>query len=101
VNNYYLVHRIKWPAMLVVVGITALLDEYNLISYSHSWPLYLIVLGVLTLAERAMLAQLPPPGYPYQQQWPQAQGVPMSNQPSYPPAPASTSIVPVRDEERR
>lgn len=100
-NSYYFVHRIKWPAMLVVVGITALLDEYNLISYSHSWPLYLIVLGVLTLAERAMMAQqVPPPNYAYQQQpWPQ--GPPMSGQPPYPPAPASTSIVPVPDEDRR
>jgi hypothetical protein len=101
-NSYYFIHRIKWPAMLVVVGITALLDEYNLISYSHSWPLYLIVLGVLTLAERAMAAQqVPPADYPYPQPWPPVQGAPMPGQQPYPPAPASTAIVPVQDEERR
>jgi hypothetical protein len=107
-NSYYFVHRIKWPAMLVVVGITALLDEYNIISYSHSWPLYLIVLGLLTLAERAMLAQLPPANYPYQQPWSGApapgyapSGYPpagYSGQPPQPPStPVSTSIVPVPD----
>jgi Domain of unknown function (DUF5668) len=57
-NSYLWIHRIKGPAMLVVFGITALLDEWDIISYHRSWPLYLIVLGVLQLAERAAWSQL-------------------------------------------
>jgi hypothetical protein len=63
-NPYLFIHRIKWPAMLLVFGITALLDEFDILDYARSWPLYLIVLGVLLLAERAMLSQIPPPAYP-------------------------------------
>jgi hypothetical protein len=56
-NSYLWIHRIKGPAMLLVFGITALLDEWDIISYSHSWPLYLIAFGILQLAERAAWAQ--------------------------------------------
>ena len=56
-NPYLFIHRIKGPAMLLVFGVTALLHEWDIISYGRSWPLYLIVLGVLQLAERAALAQ--------------------------------------------
>jgi hypothetical protein len=83
VNSYIFLHRIKGPAMLLVFGITALLNEWDILSYGRSWPLYLIVFGVLQLAERAALIQ-----------WQQSQatqqayaGVP----PSAPP-PASTSL---------
>jgi hypothetical protein len=73
VNSYLWIHRIKGPAMLLVFGITALLDEWDIISYGKSWPLYLIVFGVLQLAERAawtqyqqaMAAQYDPQGAPY------------------------------------
>jgi hypothetical protein len=60
-NPYIFIHRIKGPAMLLVFGITALLNEWDILSFGRSWPLYLIVLGVLQLAERAAWAQ-------YQQQ---------------------------------
>jgi len=91
-NPYLFIHRIKWPAMLLVFGITALLDEYDVISYGRSWPLYLIVFGVLMLAERAFIAQMqPPPAYP------------AGTAPTTPTTP--TSIVPVQEpmpgEERR
>jgi hypothetical protein len=107
-NQYYFVHRIKWPAMLVVFGITALLNEYHVLSFGHSWPLYLIAFGLLTLAERAILAQMPPPEYSYQQPWSGAPGSPMPGtpaagypgQPQSPYTPTSTSIVPVPDKER-
>jgi hypothetical protein len=56
-NSYLWLHRIKGPAMLLVFGITALLNEWDIISYGRSWPLYLIVLGVLQLAERAAWSQ--------------------------------------------
>jgi hypothetical protein len=63
-NPYLFVHRIKWPSILLVFGITALLDEFDVLPYGKSWPLYLIVLGVLLLAERALLSQIQPPAYP-------------------------------------
>ena len=56
-NPYLLIHRIKGPAMLLVFGVTALLNEWDIISFGKSWPLYLIVLGVLQLAERAAWSQ--------------------------------------------
>jgi Domain of unknown function (DUF5668) len=56
-NPYLFIHRIKGPSMLLVFGVTALLNEWDIVSYGRSWPLYLIVLGVLQLAERAALAQ--------------------------------------------
>ena len=70
-NSYLWIHRIKGPAMLLVFGITALLNEWDIISYGKSWPLYLIVFGVLQLAERAawsqvqMQGQMDPQGQPY------------------------------------
>ena len=90
-NPYMFIHRIKGPAMLLVFGITALLNEWDILSFGRSWPLYLIVLGVLQLAERAAWSQ-------YQQQYvaPYAaagagpvpdQGAPASG------APPSSSIV--------
>jgi hypothetical protein len=90
-NPYLLIHRIKWPAMLLVFGVTALLDEWNLISYGKSWPLYLIVLGVLQLAERAAWSQW------QQQQYAQgqyaAQGPPAGVGPAGNTPPASSSLV--------
>jgi Domain of unknown function (DUF5668) len=56
-NPYLFIHRIKGPAMLLVFGVTALLNEWDIISFGRSWPLYLIVLGVLQLAERAAWSQ--------------------------------------------
>jgi len=56
-NPYIFIHRIKGPAMLLVFGITALLNEWDIITFGRSWPLYLIVLGVLQLAERAAWSQ--------------------------------------------
>ena len=64
-NPYLFIHRIKGPAMLLVFGITALLNEWDILTFGKSWPLYLIVLGVLQLAERAAWSQ-------YQQQYVQA-----------------------------
>ena len=57
-NRYLFLHRIKGPVMLLVFGVTALLDQWDVLSYGKSWPLYLIVLGVLQLAERAAWSQM-------------------------------------------
>lgn len=89
-NPYLFIHRIKWPAMLLVFGITALLDEFDVISYGRSWPLYLIVFGVLMLAERTFIAQMPPPVYPQTG----------ATTPPAPQATSTTSIVSVQEERR-
>lgn len=65
-NRYIFLHRIKGPVIILTFGVTALLDQWNILSFGQSWPLYLIVLGVLQLAERAAWtqAQMPPAPYP-------------------------------------
>jgi hypothetical protein len=94
-NSYLWIHRIKGPAMLLVFGITALLNEWDIISYGKSWPLYLIVLGVLQLAERAAWSQvqqdqyaqyMAQQGQPYGAAPGQAAGVPYPGSP-YPGSP--------------
>jgi hypothetical protein len=70
-NKYIMIRRLRWPAILLLAGIVALLDQMGAID--HFWhlfiPLLLILLGVMLLAERAALAAeggYPPyPGAPY------------------------------------
>lgn len=83
-NTYLWIHRAKGPAMLVIFGITALLNEWDLISFGHSWPLYLIALGLFQLAERAAWSQAQAQGagvYPD----PATYGAPYAGAPGYPP----------------
>jgi hypothetical protein len=107
-NRYIMLRRLRWPAILMLVGVVALLDEMNVID--HFWrlfiPLLLILLGVMMLAERAMLAAdggfppYPDPSYggaPYA-----GAGDPLSAaQASGTSGATSTAIVPARttDEE--
>jgi hypothetical protein len=58
VNRYILIHRLRGPAILLLIGVLALLHTSGVIhSFWHLfWPLLLILLGVLLLAERAALA---------------------------------------------
>jgi hypothetical protein len=107
-SRYLIVCRLRWPALLLLTGVIALLDEMDLLSWGRAWPLYLILLGVLALAERAALAtEPPPPAYPY------AAGYPAGYAPGYPPPagayagpqappeaapPAPTGIVPSHTE---
>jgi hypothetical protein len=110
-SRYYIIHRLRWPALLLLTGVIALLDQANILSWGRAWPLYLILFGVMALAERATLAtEAPPPGtYPYNM------GYPPSGYPGYAPqvgvypqgaapvAPAatettSTSIVPAHED---
>jgi hypothetical protein len=99
-NPYIFIHRIKGPAMLLVFGITALLNEWDLISFGRSWPLYLIVFGVLQLAERAAWSQ-------WHQQYAQGPYAAQGGAPGGPDAPpASSSLVvsppsPPSDPDRR
>lgn len=57
-NRYFLVHRLRGPAILLLIGVLALLHTSGLIhNFWHLfWPLLLILIGVLLLAERAALA---------------------------------------------
>ncbi|HEX5236504.1 MAG TPA: hypothetical protein VFW25_14390 [Silvibacterium sp.] len=97
-NRYLLLHRIKAPVMLVVFGITAMLDQWGILPYHESWPLYLIAWGSLQLAERAAWTQLQRPA-PYAAQ-PGSWGGPASAASAPPPGSAPTAITPP-DEGRR
>jgi Domain of unknown function (DUF5668) len=100
-NRYILIRRLRAPAILLLIGVIALLHQMGVID--HFWhylvPLILILLGVLLLLERAVLATdgdlasgypgAPYPGSPYP-------GAPYPGAPGAPPTttPGSTSIVP-------
>ena len=56
-KTWLLIRRLRGPAFLLLVGITALLNQWDILSFSRSWPLYLILFGVMSLAERAALSQ--------------------------------------------
>jgi len=65
-NRYLIISRLRWPALLLLTGVIALLSQMHVLSWGHAWPLYLILLGVLALAERAALASDPSAAnYPY------------------------------------
>jgi hypothetical protein len=59
-NAWLLIRRLRGPAFLIMVGITALLNQWGVLSFARSWPLYLILAGVIGLAERAALAGASP-----------------------------------------
>ena len=92
--TWLMIRRLRGPAFLLLFGVTALLHEWRILSFSQSWPLYLVLLGVLALAERAAFSapdpsQIPPQYPPY--------GYPQQTTPSgwqTPPASPGSSIVP-------
>ncbi len=104
-NRYFLIRRLRWPAILMLIGVIALLHEMGVIE--HFWnlfiPLFLILLGVLLLAERALLASeggyAPYAGAPYAgAPYPGAID-PATGQPVAPQQPVTeTSIVPARTQ---
>jgi hypothetical protein len=55
-NAWLLIRKLRGPAFLIMVGITALLNQWGVLSFARSWPLYLILAGVIGLLERAALA---------------------------------------------
>lgn len=63
-NHYILIHRLTGPAILLLLGIVALLSESHVVHFSIFVPLLLILLGVLKLAERMALAGWVYPGGP-------------------------------------
>jgi hypothetical protein len=66
-NQYFFIRRLRGPAVLLLLGILALLHNWGIINglWHLFWPLLLILIGVLMLAERAALAA--EEGYPL---WP-------------------------------
>lgn len=97
-NRYMLIHRLTGPAILLLLGIVALLAEAHLVHFFGVFvPLLLILLGVLKLVERLALseADYPGPGAPppYGAPYPPPYG-----QPTYPPpGEAPAPIVPSHD----
>jgi hypothetical protein len=93
-NRYILIRRLMGPAILLLIGVLALLHQADVISsfWHLFWPLLLILIGVLKLAERAALANEPYPEVPYEgyQPYPGA----YAGAPAQPPPATGTSIVP-------
>jgi hypothetical protein len=95
-ERWLLIRRLRWPAVLLLFGVTALLHEWRILSFGQSWPLYLVLFGVLALAERAAFEAPDPshtPQYP-----PYAGGYPPQQPPpsgwQTPPSSPGTGIVP-------
>jgi len=68
-NRYIMIRRLRGPAVLLLIGVMALLAQADILGWGQSWPLILILIGLLLLAERAALAAggyPPPPGAPWQ-----------------------------------
>lgn len=64
-NRYMLIHRLMGPAILLLLGIIALLNQAHLASWNLFVPLLLILIGMIKLAERFALSSAP-----YPQQYP-------------------------------
>jgi hypothetical protein len=94
VNRYILIRRLRAPAVLLLIGVLALLYQMGVIEHFWHlfWPLLFILIGVIMLAERAVLSfdnGIAPP-YP---------GVPYAGVPA-PPTPApESSIVPAHSHD--
>ncbi len=97
-SRYILIRRLRWPAILLLVGVLALLYQAGVIAHFRRlfWPLLLIMLGVLLLAERAALAaegDAPYFGAPWQNA-PQGTGQGAAQPAGQSAEPAGTAIVP-------
>lgn len=90
-SRYMMIRRLRGPAFLLLVGVNALLNQMDILSWGHSWPFYLILAGILALAERAALAA---EDYPHPAPYPQQPG---GWQPPTPPS--STAIVPAEAQK--
>jgi len=52
-SRYVMIRRLRGPAFLLLVGVLALLNQADILSWGKSWPFFLILAGLLVLAERA------------------------------------------------
>ena len=53
-NRWYQIRRLRGAVTLILIGVLALLNQWNILHWDASWPLFLIVLGLLMLVERAV-----------------------------------------------
>jgi len=93
-NRYILIRRLRWPAVLLLLGTILLLHESGLADFwGLFFPLFLILIGVLKLAERAALAAAGDEAYanaPYPYGGVNPAAAPVAAQPQQP----GTAIVP-------
>lgn len=90
-SRYILIRRLRGPAFLLLVGVIALLNQADILSWGRAWPLFLILAGVLLLAERAAFSSDGYTSYP---------GVPYAGAPPQtPPEAAGSSIVPAPKDD--
>lgn len=52
-NRWYQIRRLRGAVILILIGVLALLNQWNVLHWGTSWPLFLIVLGLMMLVERA------------------------------------------------
>ncbi|MGB7264870.1 MAG: DUF5668 domain-containing protein [Terracidiphilus sp.] len=104
-SRYMMIRRLRGPAILLLIGVVALLHQAGMLAHFWRllWPLLLILLGVMMLAERAALAA---EGYPLFPGAPwQGGAYPGSANPAagqgvqQTAASASTAIVPSRPDD--
>lgn len=100
-SHYIMIRRLRGPAILLLIGGVALLDQTGVIHNFAGWfvPLLLIMLGVFMLAERMAIAAeggYPPGsccGQPYPGAYPSAYpGVYSPGAPPPPTAPGSANV---------
>ena len=53
-NRWYQIRRMRGAVILILIGVLALLNQWNILYWHTSWPFILIVLGLLMLVERAV-----------------------------------------------
>jgi hypothetical protein len=96
-TSWLMIRRLRGPAFLLLVGITALLNQWDILSFSRSWPLYLILFGIMSLAERAALSQAHLDGFDPITGQPLAPNPTVYGAPGTSIVPPSTSTLPGQD----
>ena len=51
-NRWYQIRRLRGAVFIILIGVLALLNQWNILRLRVSWPLLLIVFGLMMLAER-------------------------------------------------